>query len=68
MDAVICQETGKSQEYRHLMKGPDKQKWTRSVENDIGRLFQGIRDIEGTYICFFIHRHEVTQDSKVTYI
>ena len=57
----------KPQEYRHLMKGPDKPKWSRAMENEIGRLFQGIRDIEGTYTCFFIHKYEVPQDRKVTY-
>ena len=49
------------------MKGPDKPKWSRAMENEIGRLFQGIRDIEGTYTCFFIHKYEVPQDRKVTY-
>ena len=37
------------------------------MENEIRRLFQGIRDIEGTYICFLTNRHEVTQYRKVTY-
>ena len=49
------------------MKGPDKPKWTREIETEIGRLFQGIRDIEGTEKCFFIHKNEVPQYSKVTY-
>ena len=67
MNTVIFPETGKPQEYRHLMKGPDKPKQTRAFGNDIGRLFQGIRDIEGTNTCFFIHKHEVPKGSKVTY-
>ena len=33
MNVVICPETGKPQEYRHLMKGPDKPKWTRAMLN-----------------------------------
>ena len=37
------------------------------MANNIGCLFQGIRDIEGTDMCFFIHRHEVPQDRKVAY-
>ena len=49
------------------MKGPDKPKWTRVMENDIGSLFQVIGDIKGTDACLFIHRHEVPQDSKFTY-
>ena len=48
-------ETGKSQEYRHMMKEPDTPKYTRPTENNIWCLFQGIRDIEGTDTCFFIH-------------
>ena len=67
MNAVICPETGKSQEYKHLMKGPRKIKWTREFANKIRRIFQGIRDIEGTKTCFFIHEREVPKVSKVTY-
>ena len=67
INAVIFPDTGKYQEYIHLMKGPYKPKWTRVEGNDSGHLFQGIRDIEGTDIFFFIHRHEVPQDSKVIY-
>ena len=37
------------------------------MANEIGYLFQVIMDIEGTYMCLFVHRHEVPQDSKVTY-
>ena len=49
------------------MKGQYKRKWKKVVDNDIGRLYQGIRYIESTYTGFFIHRYEVTQDSKVDY-
>ena len=68
MNMVICPDTGKPQEYRHPRKGPEKPKWTRAMENDIGCLWQGIRDIEGTYTFFFVHRHDIHQDSNVTYI
>ena len=67
MNAVICPDTGKPQEYSHQMKGPDKPKWTRAFKNEIGQLFQGIRDIEGTNTCFFIHKNEVPKGIKVTY-
>ena len=67
MNAVILPETGKPQEYRHLVTGPNKPKWTRYFANKIGRLFQGIRDIEGTNTCLFIHKHDVPQGSNVTY-
>ena len=52
INAVMCPETGKSQDYRHLIKGPDKPKWTKAMTNEIGCLFQGIRDIEGTNTFF----------------
>ena len=67
INAVIFPETVKTQEYRHLMKGPDYPKRTREFANKIGKLFQGIRYIEGNNTYFFIHKHEVPQDSKVTY-
>ena len=35
MNTVISPETGKYEEYRHLMKGIDKPKWTRTMENEI---------------------------------
>jgi hypothetical protein len=41
-------------EYMALMKGPCLQPlWTRGFVNEVGRLFQGILDIPGTYTCFF---------------
>ena len=67
MDAVIFPETGKVQEYRHIMKGIDNPKWSNAMANGIGGLFQGIRDIEGMDIRFFIHQHETLQEIKVTY-
>ena len=68
MNAVIFRNTGKHQEYRHLIKGPEKHKRTRTIENYIGTLFQGIRDIERTDVCLFIQIHEVPQDRNVDYI
>ena len=66
-NAVIWPKTGKSQEYRNLIKVLEKLKWSKGISNEIGQLFQGIGDIQGTNTCFFIHRHEVPQDAKVTY-
>jgi hypothetical protein len=54
-NAVIHPVTGKEMEYSALMKYPRLQPlWTRGFGNECGRLFQGIRDIPGTYTCFFI--------------
>ena len=49
------------------MKCPEKLKWSKGISNEIGRLFQGIGDIQGTNNCFFVQRHKVTQGAKVTY-
>ena len=49
------------------MKGTEKPKWTRAFGNEIGRLFQGIREIEVTKTCFFINKNEAPKGSKVTY-
>ena len=68
MNAVILPDTIKFKEYRRLMKGPEKLKCKRAMENNIVHLLQVIRDIEGTDTRFFIHRPEVPKDSKVTYI
>ena len=67
-NAVIYPKTGKSQEYQHLIKPPEKPKWSKGMSNGIGRIFQGLGDTQGTNTCFFIHRHEVPPDAKVTYL
>ena len=40
-DSVIDSATGNVHEYRHLARGPDKNIWTKSLANDLGRLAQG---------------------------
>ena len=47
LNYVICSDKGKVKEYWHLIKGPDKEKWTKAMYNKIGRIFQGIRYIKG---------------------
>jgi hypothetical protein len=57
-------------EYRDLIKlDTQKELWTTSYANELGRLTQGIRDIPGTNTMFFIHRTEVPKDrqSDITY-
>ena len=36
--------------------------------NEVGHLFQGLGNIQGTNTCFFTHWHEVPQGAKVAYI
>ena len=66
--AVFDQETGKLLEYRQLCKHPQyKETWNRSFANELGRLAQGIRDIDGTNTIFFIPKHKVPAHKKVSY-
>ena len=58
-NAVIFPETGNAHEYWHLIKAPNKMKWSKVVSNNIGRLLQGIGYIKGTNTCFSIHKNEV---------
>jgi hypothetical protein len=66
--AVIHPTTRKEMEYTALMKDPRLQPlWTRGFVNECGRLFQGIRDIAGTDMCFFIRLTNIPKDRKITY-
>ena len=46
-----------------------KEVWSRSYANELGRLTQGIRNIPGTNMMFFIHKSEVPEDRNkdITY-
>ena len=59
---------GKSQEQQHIIKGPDKVKWSKGMSNDTGHLLQVLGYIQGPNTCFFIHIHKVSQGAKVAYI
>jgi hypothetical protein len=48
-NAVLHPITGKEMEYMALVKDPVLQPlWKRGFGNEVARLFQGIRDIQGT--------------------
>jgi hypothetical protein len=66
--AVINNNTGKVLEYWHLIKS-EKYKgiWVRSFANELGRLFQGIRNVPGTDTCFFIRKSQVPKHKRATY-
>jgi hypothetical protein len=61
--------TGEVQEYQHLMKGIKKDIWTRVFANELGRLAQGVgnRMKTGRKTIFFIPKHAVPSNRKVTY-
>ena len=51
-----------------MLKGPDKELWTRSLRNEWGRLAQRtIHRVWSTDTVDFIHKHEVPQNRTVTY-
>ena len=66
--AVIDDETGKSLKFRHLIK-LDKYRtiWMKSFANELGRLAQGIHDIEGTNTIDFIPFCDVPKGQTITY-
>jgi hypothetical protein len=67
-NAVVHPITRKEMEYMALMKDPRLQPlWTRGFGKECGSLFQGIRDIPGTDICFFIKLTNIPKDRNITY-
>jgi hypothetical protein len=49
-DAIIDEETGKSMEYKDLLKDPKyREDWSRAAANEFGRLFNGVgKNADGT--------------------
>jgi hypothetical protein len=67
-NAVVHPVTGQEMEYMAFMKDPSLQTlWKRGFGNEVGRLFQGIRDIPGTDTCFFVDLTHIPKDRKITY-
>jgi hypothetical protein len=55
-------------EYTVLMKDPFLQPlWKRGFGNEAGRLFQGIRDNQGTNNCFFVELTNIPKYIHITY-
>ena len=61
-NSVTHQISGVAQEYRHLIKGPERKIWERSFANELGQLAQGIWKV-----VMFIPKSKVPKDKKVTY-
>jgi hypothetical protein len=67
-NAVVHPVTGKQMEYMALVKDPDLQPlWKRGFGNEAGRLFQGIRDIPGTDMFFFVELTNIPKYRKIMY-
>jgi hypothetical protein len=67
-NAVVHPVTGKEMEYTAPMKDPSMQPlWKRGFGNEVGRLFQGIRDIPGTDTRLFVKLTNIPKYRKITY-
>jgi hypothetical protein len=68
INAFLQPCTGKEMQYKDLMKkltlGP---LYKKVLGNELGRLFQGIRNIQGTNNCFFVELTNIPNDQKITY-
>ena len=64
---AVNPDTGLDAEYPELLKSSDGHLWTRSMCHEIGRLFQGYKEIKGTDTCRFIKRSDMPKDRKATY-
>jgi hypothetical protein len=68
VNAVVHPVTGKKKEYMALMKDPVLQPlWKRGFGNEVGHLFQGIRDIQGTNTCFLIELKIIPKNRQIIY-
>jgi hypothetical protein len=73
--AVIDKETGKSMEYRDLLKdSKHRETWSRAAANEFGRLFNGVgknadgtQIVKGTNTCHWIKKSQVPNGKRVTY-
>ena len=68
--SILDDNTGDKLEYRDLIKRPKlRERWMRSLANELGRLSQGIRDVKGTNTIYCVPRSEIPQDRRrdVTY-
>jgi hypothetical protein len=74
-NAVIDEDTGKSMEYRDLLKDPKhREAWSRAAANEFGRLFNGVgknkdgtQRVVGTNTCHWIRKSQVPKGKIVTY-
>jgi hypothetical protein len=66
--AFINNNTGDVLGYHHLMKiDKHKKVWANGFTNEIGQLFQGIRNVPGTDTCFFIPKSLIPAHKRPTY-
>ena len=72
--AAVNKDTGHLAEYKELQKSSDGTRWELAFCKEWGRLFQGYKsrieghDVIGTETCHLIHKHEIPDHKKATYI
>ena len=66
-NAVTHQMSGVDQEYRNMVKGPDRKVWERLLANKLGKSAQGIRTVKRTNTVIFIPKTKVPNYKNVTY-
>jgi hypothetical protein len=68
MNVVLHPATVKEMQYKDIMKNPTLgPQYRKGLGNELGRLCQGIRDIQGTNTCFFVELTNIPKDRKITY-
>ena len=66
-NSVTHQISVVAQEYRYLIKVPERKIWERYFANELGQLSQGIREVKRTNTVMLIPKSKVPKDKKVTY-
>jgi hypothetical protein len=61
-------DTGKIAEYKELSLCSDGSYWIESNCEEIGRLFQGYKKVEGTSTCIFIRKRDIPRHKRATYL
>jgi hypothetical protein len=68
MNAVIHPASGNEIKYKDKMQHPTLgPKYKTGFGNELGRICQGIRDIQGTNTCLFVELTNIPKDRKITY-
>jgi hypothetical protein len=68
MNVVLHPASGKEMQYKDIMQHPTLgPKYKTGFGYERGRLYQGIRDIQGNNTCFFVELSNIPKDRKITY-
>jgi hypothetical protein len=70
MNVLIHPASAKEMQYKDILQHPTmgpKYKIGFGFGNELGHLCKGIRDIQGTNICFFVELSNIPKYRKITY-